>query len=1115
MFISLTALTSDLKKSFEDAVQNNSIPVNRVDLEVIIQVEFMIFGFQQNYGSDEKCATTENIWSILPNHRGALLPGKQEEVLDILRLYFSREFTLPTWRRLVDHYLSIQNSFRIYELHKKGYFYHKLAAVMPERHIEYGKLLTAESISAREPEDPVFIEKEDSHYYFLDTYRGRTERRMPYTQDNEKRFPPHLIQSQDKLHEERNRWILPSGRTKIPRKKLALSLHPDSWLSTAEEMDAFIKRNLNAYSDYDKKQLRRWIDAQSSFRLKPTASRMNEKLEYKDQTGIAGLVGAGKTTFLNLEVFRLKKLGVKSGIFTVNVVDTLMHVYRLHLVGIKAVPIIGKSSAKKHLKDFLRKVKNEANRSFEVNPLSQLSIEYVLQFFEGSCLAQVLSENWNHTGVNPCISIKKDGYENEDNRFACPLFTKCGKYTIERSLREADMWVGTLSAFISSKPRDIINPYKKTYAELAHDELDVIFVDEADSVQQMADTSFLTANKIFGEDEAVFEKNFLKVSHELATRYDYANSKHSHLWRIHSTEINHVHHLIFELIHESEFVRGRIKNRTFGIHQIMILITKFLYEIAPDQMLSDHPFFTLLKDIDFKMLRDSQKARDAYMERAIRSFVNQMHEQKSYDDLDFLSLKEIEKEETKKLLSVFLNSPSLQSLQRRHLSRDEQEEVLQLFRFFVYHLYFDYNFKFLIGIKKAVELLCNQTIEDLSGQYQNVKRYLPLLPEAATGREFQYYFKESNKAGAVGTFSTYDYLAIGRNFLTEFGTLFRNLTGKQGPAMCYMSGTSFAEGSNHYHVDVPLDFLLESTSEKVSTIKQFLYPVYKNGKPIYISGVRDEKQKKQNLREMAEQLVPKLKEELSLWHHDGRKVLIVVNSYEQANIVQSRLERYFPNKVRALAKQIDDEAITQKVLRAEVEFFADTEADILIVPLLSINRGYNILKQEESNSLFGSIFFLIRPYIPGDSITNIIQVINGAVPYYIEQANYKGLHFYEAIKYIRSRSNSLMQHMLLEDNEWSYLDVIERKNMAWYMFINVWQMIGRLLRGQTDARVFYVDAPFAAKHANGTGKKETLQSSMLRAWVSILEEQCSDNWAKQELYGEFLRGLKKALSMGG
>ncbi|MED1863962.1 hypothetical protein P4V41_10920 [Fictibacillus nanhaiensis] len=1110
MFISLSALTSDLKKSLEKAVQNSTIPVDKDNLEVIIQVEIMISGFQSNY--DDKLSTTENIWSILPNHRGSLPPGKQEGMLDVLRLYFSQDFTLQTWRRLVDHYLTIQSHLRIYELHENGYFYHKLAVVMPERHIEYARLLTAGAICAREPEDPVFIEKEDSNYYFTDTYKGSTERRMPYTQENQKRFPSHLIQSQDKLHEERNRWILPSGRTKIEREKLSLSLHSDSWVIPAEEMDNFVKRNQNIYSNYDKKQLRSWIDAQAAFRLKPTASRMNRTLQYKEQTGIVGLVGAGKTTFLNLEVFRLTKLGVKSGIFTVNVVDALMQVYRLHLVGIKAVPIIGKSSAKKHLKDFLRKVKNESNRSFEVNPLSQLAIEYVLQFFEGSCLAQVLSENSQYDGINPCTSIRKEGNE---NRFACPLFTICGKYTIERSLREADVWVGTLSAFISSKPRDIINPYKKTYAELAHDELDVIFVDEADNVQQMADTSFLTANKIFGEDEAIFEKNFLKVSHDLATRYDYSNSKYSHLWRMHSADVNHVHHLMFELIHESEFVRERIKNRTFGIHQIMVWITKLLYKIESDQTLTEHPFFTTLREIDLKRLRDSREVPNAYMERAIRSFVNLMHDLKNYDDLNFLTLKKVEKEETKKLLNVFLNSSSLQSLHKQELSEDEEEKVLQLFRFFVYHLYFDYNFKFLIGIKKAVEVLCNQSIDDLSGKYQNVKRYLPFLPEAATGRNFQYYFKESNKEGVVGTFSTYDYLAVGRNFLTEFGTIFQNLTGKQGPAMCYLSGTSFAEGSRHYHVDVPLDFLLESTSQKVSTIKQFLYPVYRDGKPLYISGERDERQKKQNLRDMVEQLVPKLKEELSYWHKDGRKILLVVNSYEQANIVQSSLERYFPNKVRSLAKQIDHESETHKVLRAEVEFFADTEADILVVPLLSINRGYNILKQQESTSLFGSVFFLIRPYIPGDSITNIIQVINGSVPYYIEQAKHNDLRFYETIKYIRTRSNALMEHMLLEDNEWSYLDAMERKNMAWYMFINVWQMIGRLLRGQTDARVFYVDAPFAAENANGTGKKETMHSSMLRAWVSILEEQCSDNWAKQELYGEFLRGLKKAISLGG
>ncbi|WP_162272010.1 hypothetical protein [Cytobacillus oceanisediminis] len=310
-----------------------------------------------------------------------------------------------------------------------------------------------------------------------------------------------------------------------------------------------------------------------------------------------------------------------------------------------------------------------------------------------------------------------------------------------------------------------------------------------------------------------------------------------------------------------------------------------------------------------------------------------------------------------------------------------------------------------------------------------------------------------------------------------------------------------------------MDYLLETTTLIKSKIYQECFPVYYNGSPIFISGQSNELTKQKMLKRMSSELVPKINEQLTLWGSEKRKVLLVVNSYEQALVVLDELKQHFPNRVKALTNEdVENEDL---VLRGEVEFFGDTGADILIAPLLSINRGYNILVPGTDKSLFGSVFFLIRPFIPSGEIEYIIKVINGSLPFYIKAAkeNYN-YSFHKAVDYVRKRSNMLLEHMLAEDESgWSYLQKEEQENMAWYMFINFWQMIGRLLRGQTNANVFYVDAPFAWENANQTGKKEKYQTSMLRIWVSILEQQSNFPEAKELLYGEFLRGLKKALKL--
>lgn len=1115
MLRKLSQVSADFAKKFREDAKKMDMTISHADIDIMMNVEWPIFTFLTNYEYHLQKANPENIWSILTNHRGAFPHPKSETELSMLRYYFAHKFTLPAWRQIVESYLSLPSEWRIYHLSEQDYFYQTHATVYNERIEEYTLWKDPSHLRMLEPDGPIFIEREDRNYFYLDFSQGSKEEIFPFTEANEKRFPQHLIEAQLELHSKREEWKLPSGRIKLDRKKLSLDLGSQPWIKTAEEMDAYIETNLNHYSENDKKHLRDWIKAQGSFQLASTGKAKNGQLVYKEQVGIAGLVGAGKTTFLTMEVFRLKQLGAKTGIITVNVVDTLMLVYRLHLLGIKAVPLIGRTGSKKHLKDFLRKVKNETKRAFEVNPLSQLAIEYVLQFFEGECLTSVLSGT-ELTGPPPCLSLTiMEDNSSRPSKYACPLFTKCGKYKNERLLREADVWVGTLSAFQHSKPLSIINPYEYTYAELGHFELDVLFVDEADSVQETADSSFMTDNKLFGEPDAIFEGSFLDVSHKFDTRYDYSHDKPVHLWRYHSTEASRVIHLIFELIVESSFVRSKINNRTFGIHKLMSEITKAFYKVEQGALVSEHAFFQILKTIDLAKVRHSERHKHAVLEKAIAEFVSRMTEFKQYDNYEYLKLKKEERGETKKLFKLFQGRLNT-TVEKVKQTKDEESDSLLLFRFYIFHFYFDFHFKSLIGLKNTIEAISQQSIEDLSASYYHLKRYLPFLPEAATGRNFQYYYKESNLSGAVGTFRNYDYLAIGRHFLTELGSIYDTITGIKGPAMCFMSGTSFAEGSLHFHVDVPLEYILSATTEKKSRIDQFLYPVYSGGKPIFISGEPNEIAKQRKLKLMVRELVPKLKEELVFWK--DRKVLLVVNSYEQAALVQQELERFFPNKVYALTRKLDAVEDNQPfILRSEVEFFADyDDPDILIVPLLSINRGYNVLKKGGNTSLFGSIFFLIRPYIPGDSITNMIQVINGSVSAYIQKAKQeKGYEFYDVVKYVRTRANAFLEQMLLEDPEWSYLDSIERSAMAWYMFVNVWQMIGRLLRGQTDARVFYVDAPFAYEHAKGTGKKETLQSSMLRTWLSILEKESSNEEAKRELYGEFIRGLREVLEVGG
>ncbi|AWI11688.1 MAG: hypothetical protein WAW77_11395 [Caldibacillus thermoamylovorans] len=60
-----------------------------------------------------------------------------------------------------------------------------------------------------------------------------------------------------------------------------------------------------------------------------------------------------------------------------------------------------------------------------------------------------------------------------------------------------------------------------------------------------------------------------------------------------------------------------------------------------------------------------------------------------------------------------------------------------------------------------------------------------------------------------------------------------------------------------------------------------------------------------------------------------------------------------------------------------MEHFAETEADILVAPILAISRGYNILDINGNGALFGSAFFLVRPYPVPNNLGYYVQILHG------------------------------------------------------------------------------------------------------------------------------------------
>jgi hypothetical protein len=422
--------------------------------------------------------------------------------------------------------------------------------------------------------------------------------------------------------------------------------------------------------------------------------------------------------------------------------------------------------------------------------------------------------------------------------------------------------------------------------------------------------------------------------------------------------------------------------------------------------------------------------------------------------------------------------------------------------FLLYLAQIDYYIKYLIqhfpSVREYLEIEADLS-EFLRIQSRDLK---PFVPETMTGMMIGYRFlPDENK------FKFMEYIGVGRQLLHEWHNLYERADNNEGPGVIFLSGTSYAPGSSHFHLPFKTRWLLTS-NQPLPKIEQFYLPVVdkEKGEPIFISGTNDKESKNFNLQKLTNALKSTLQRELKYWEEENRRLLIVVNSYEDTEAVAEALRQdmYWKDKFRILTK--DKQTQSYHYPKSLIEKFAYADAALLVAPLYAIGRGYNILQPHKNESLFGSVFFFIRPYIvPGD-MNYMIQILHSFLPSFLQRVDDKRLQYGKAMGELKRMSIAKLEQMIREPDFWSILEDKEREILSWFTFIQVWQMTGRLLRGGTNARVFYVDAKFSPNYVKD--EMDTPKTSMLESWKNILNQQAADPII-QALYGPFIDSLNQ------
>lgn len=424
---------------------------------------------------------------------------------------------------------------------------------------------------------------------------------------------------------------------------------------------------------------------------------------------------------------------------------------------------------------------------------------------------------------------------------------------------------------------------------------------------------------------------------------------------------------------------------------------------------------------------------------------------------------------------------------------------------------------------------------------------LNILPLPATGRQFGTYYVQSQMASTrrqrSNTLTLFAYTNVGRSYILNFHRLLTDLTGRRGPNVLALSGTSYLPHSTRFHICSAVRGVLVPEPQAMDAIAKSSFtflPQYNKGQPIRISG-SPEAQKMGLFKDMSKALVGRAgnghlgqmlqeleilgKDESEYWG-DRKRLLLFVNSYEQASWFAKSLHRSWPalrGKIyclkRASLDTLDepsssgtesepDEGV-RFLLRTDIEAFAQTEGLILVAPMSAIGRGFNILNSQDK-AAFGAVYFLTRPYPHPHDTRAIAQEMNRRVLEWPENEDFvawqqDGVN--ERAKTLRKKAGQYWRTVeqrsyyktLHDDDERGddeeKLGAFPRKDLAATTVGLVIQAVGRLLRGSVPCKAFFVDAAWAPKSAISSKEEDeaspildTEKTSLLVAMILVITD---------------------------
>ncbi|GAA4210538.1 hypothetical protein GCM10022252_78510 [Streptosporangium oxazolinicum] len=744
-----------------------------------------------------------------------------------------------------------------------------------------------------------------------------------------------------------------------------------------------------------------------------------------------------------------------------------------------------------------------------------------------------------------------------EHSLSCPLWSCCPRHHVSRELVDALIWVATPASLVDSSVPHPQNRERIRYLELACRRSDLIVVDEADRVQMQLDRMFAPATTLIGggPDVRSFldDVNQHRIRELAEAGRTQLSDRDVESWSaaVNTTQTA-VDRLVAMLVRDVD-LRRWVRTGYFSAWTLQLRLLEERFPLPEDdgaisdESRAEHPHREprrlLTETLDeFRKNPFGDRRRPTGTGAELTGLLGEIlhtnfreHTRSRLEAilrdifiLDPLLEGSEEGVNRYECLRAQANGHRRKQVKRAPLPEDPEKWLNLLMNRFEFTLLLSALEPKLTLINAMWPRVAPALNLGFNEMYRRPSDYGPMVPEAPMGNVlgFQFLMDGPDRGGVrSGELRFFRCSGVGRELLRAMPGL-PTVDGRPGTNVLLMSGSSWAGKSSRYHVPVPIGMIIKPDPvelERIAVESNFRIEFVRAAcdcrqscechvpsEPLRISGVPID-QRATILRRMAVALgrsdgkLSRLEQELRQVNEDRKHILLLVGSYEEAKVVADTLHtlssRWRDRVYRLVAdddpdagaRQDGDEHHAPVLRRGDVETLASTRAEVLVAPLLAVERGHNILNIEGRHAAIGSIYFLARPNPRPDDLGLAVHAINDWIVRAIDGGDFDTWVQAESslgagARKVRDLARSQWYRVLARRMAWSGLKD-DREQVTWDLLVLIWQVIGRSVRGAVPTRVAFVDAAFAPNLADGLSAQEpdTPETSLLLSMHAVLK----------------------------